>query len=494
MNPDEYRAALERAKHKDSLEHGEQGSEWKNHKYIRKIGNRYIYKEDLARSNTTIQNNREHFNAVAKAAGDKKSVIKNDNDAFRAQENLKSVMDESKSEAAKGYANDLTDALEETGTYWLKGFNSEIDIDDYLDKLVEKKGTELDRDGKAEVVKMAVTQFIRRIDKELADNEKRDNPTSYDPERLKEWNEARGKLMSEFNTNTPYADRKSEIEDFEDKVKNKSKLRHSFESREEFYAAVEKSKNELAHFGIKNQRWGFRRFQNRDGTLTEAGKERYRDSNVEAAKGLKSMVFKQTNFNSSNRKVAYNEGVKAVGSALLSAALVATAARNGKNIVSNVKNKKYFKAAFDATKLAGKVFVGAQLVAKSIGHVKNAGMALSVDKMKNDKDAAEARKSAYQYKEANAKANASSSRADAQWTKTKESYNALGSGAFAGFKRARAARKNESPAAQEYNANRSKAVDLSAKAKIDRSRADDIRKKMGKNRVERDYNMAKYGR
>ena len=48
MNPDEYKAALERAKHKDSLEHGEQGSEWKNHKYIRKIGNRYIYAEDLS--------------------------------------------------------------------------------------------------------------------------------------------------------------------------------------------------------------------------------------------------------------------------------------------------------------------------------------------------------------------------------------------------------------------------------------------------------------
>lgn len=32
----------------------------------------------------------------------------------------------------------------------------------------------------------------------------------------------------------------------------------------------------LAHHGIKNQRWGFRRFQNPDGSLTEAGKRRYR--------------------------------------------------------------------------------------------------------------------------------------------------------------------------------------------------------------------------
>lgn len=34
----------------------------------------------------------------------------------------------------------------------------------------------------------------------------------------------------------------------------------------------------LIHYGIKNQKWGVRRFQNPDGTLTPAGKERYDDS------------------------------------------------------------------------------------------------------------------------------------------------------------------------------------------------------------------------
>ena len=32
--------------------------------------------------------------------------------------------------------------------------------------------------------------------------------------------------------------------------------------------------NELYHHGVKGQRWGVRRFQNPDGTLTNAGKKR----------------------------------------------------------------------------------------------------------------------------------------------------------------------------------------------------------------------------
>lgn len=33
--------------------------------------------------------------------------------------------------------------------------------------------------------------------------------------------------------------------------------------------------NELYHYGIKNMKWGVRRYQNTDGTLTEAGRKRY---------------------------------------------------------------------------------------------------------------------------------------------------------------------------------------------------------------------------
>jgi len=41
--------------------------------------------------------------------------------------------------------------------------------------------------------------------------------------------------------------------------------------------------NSLQHYGIKGQKWGSRRFQNEDGTLTAEGKTRYSGSNVGAA-------------------------------------------------------------------------------------------------------------------------------------------------------------------------------------------------------------------
>ena len=37
-------------------------------------------------------------------------------------------------------------------------------------------------------------------------------------------------------------------------------------------------RDELYHHGIKKQKWGVRRFQNEDGSLTPRGKERYNDT------------------------------------------------------------------------------------------------------------------------------------------------------------------------------------------------------------------------
>lgn len=60
--------------------------------------------------------------------------------------------------------------------------------------------------------------------------------------------------------------------------------------------------NALSHHGIKGQRWGIRRYQNPDGTLTEAGKARYGSSreqeklsNLLTKKAGNSFISRQTN-------------------------------------------------------------------------------------------------------------------------------------------------------------------------------------------------------
>ena len=56
--------------------------------------------------------------------------------------------------------------------------------------------------------------------------------------------------------------------------------------------------NELYHHGIKGQKWGIRRYQNPDGTLTEAGRKRY-GSSVEKVR-KKDLLRQTQNFYASH--------------------------------------------------------------------------------------------------------------------------------------------------------------------------------------------------
>lgn len=63
--------------------------------------------------------------------------------------------------------------------------------------------------------------------------------------------------------------------------------------------------NELAHWGIKGMRWGVRRYQNKDGTLTPAGKKRYESELAKLKKEervLKNRQKSQAKFDELDRK------------------------------------------------------------------------------------------------------------------------------------------------------------------------------------------------
>lgn len=52
--------------------------------------------------------------------------------------------------------------------------------------------------------------------------------------------------------------------------------------------------DEIRHHGVKGQRWGVRRFQNKDGSLTSAGlKKQSRDQEKQELKGVKKELHKK---------------------------------------------------------------------------------------------------------------------------------------------------------------------------------------------------------
>ena len=62
-----------------------------------------------------------------------------------------------------------------------------------------------------------------------------------------------------------------------------------------YYSGVMNSDydSELKHFGILGQKWGIRRYQNEDGTLTNLGKERYYHMRTKLEK-IDNSIYKKT--------------------------------------------------------------------------------------------------------------------------------------------------------------------------------------------------------
>ncbi len=109
--------------------------------------------------------------------------------------------------------------------------------------------------------------------------------------------------------------------------------------------------NELYHWGIKGMKWGVRRYQNKDGSLTPTGKKRKRDNWSEDAKtasdirkkSVKEMsnaelrkLNERTRLENEHKQLnpgAVRKGMKAVGTAVAVTGTVLSLYNNGERMI-----------------------------------------------------------------------------------------------------------------------------------------------------------------
>ena len=101
---------------------------------------------------------------------------------------------------------------------------------------------------------------------------------------------------------------------------------------------------ELYHYGVKGQKWGVRRYQNKDGSLTPAGKERYDDSQPKKSKRRLKLEEKYRNSGMSPRdaeltaakRIKAEKIIAAAGAVALTAAVVYAANKHVQNTTDKV--------------------------------------------------------------------------------------------------------------------------------------------------------------
>lgn len=78
----------------------------------------------------------------------------------------------------------------------------------------------------------------------------------------------------------------------------------------ELYGYTFSCESDLQHHGIKGQKWGVRRFQNEDGSLTAAGKKRYADNYSEQQRTRDEKIYGKKAVTRINQRMLNGESIQ----------------------------------------------------------------------------------------------------------------------------------------------------------------------------------------